>query len=185
MKKYITSQFGFPRGFLGNVVGFIMALENRERNKWAVEIMNIRENERVLEIGFGPGVALAEIAKKVKDGFIAGIDPSDVMLKQGSISSLPFQSNTFNKMLLVNSLHHCPNPEENLKQVKHVLKPQGQLFVVEQPHTKNKQSEESIKNKAQKLNQLIQATGFITENVYTYELKNGMVFSVAARKEGN
>jgi ubiquinone/menaquinone biosynthesis C-methylase UbiE len=36
----------------------------------------------VLEIGFGPGYAVAQIASRLTSGEIVGIDHSEVMLKQ-------------------------------------------------------------------------------------------------------
>jgi len=54
MLNSIFSQFGHPRGFLGEVVGWIMAQNNQERNQWSVPLLGLRAQDRVLEIGFGP-----------------------------------------------------------------------------------------------------------------------------------
>ena len=56
--SFIKSQFGHPSGLLGRLVGAIMAYENRERNNWAVRLLNIQSRDYVLEVGFGPGLAL-------------------------------------------------------------------------------------------------------------------------------
>jgi ubiquinone/menaquinone biosynthesis C-methylase UbiE len=45
----------------------------------------VQPTERVLEIGFGPGLAIAEMSRRVGDsGHVSGIDHSAVMLQQAS-----------------------------------------------------------------------------------------------------
>jgi trans-aconitate methyltransferase len=40
--------------------------------------------DRVLEIGFGPGIAIAELADRATRGHVYGIDHSQVMVQQAS-----------------------------------------------------------------------------------------------------
>ena len=82
----IAAQFGKPTGLLGNLAGFIMASRssNVERCNWAVSLLNLQSTDRVLEIGFGPGIAIQKMSEIVKEGVIWGIDHSDIMLKQAS-----------------------------------------------------------------------------------------------------
>jgi len=60
----IYSQFGEPRGVLGRVAGYIMANRpsNIERNDWALSLLEIGAADRILEIGFGPGIAAGKAA---------------------------------------------------------------------------------------------------------------------------
>jgi hypothetical protein len=57
----VYSQFHRPAGLLGRVVGWIMANRpsNIERSRWTVDLLNVQPTDHVLEIGFGPGLALA------------------------------------------------------------------------------------------------------------------------------
>jgi hypothetical protein len=45
-----------PRGAAGSVTGWVFAHRpsNRQRNRWAVSLLDIRPADQVLEIGFGP-----------------------------------------------------------------------------------------------------------------------------------
>lgn len=62
----VWSQFGRPRGLLGRLAGRIMASRgsNLARNQWAVELLEVRPDDRILEVGFGPGVAVAVIGAR-------------------------------------------------------------------------------------------------------------------------
>jgi ubiquinone/menaquinone biosynthesis C-methylase UbiE len=48
---------------------------NRRRNRWVVSLLGIRPADQVLEIGFGPGLAIAELAR-AGAGHVYGIDHS-------------------------------------------------------------------------------------------------------------
>lgn len=58
--RRVAPQFGHPRGPLGHLAGWIMGARasNRERSRWAVSLLDIEPTDRVLEIGFGPGLAI-------------------------------------------------------------------------------------------------------------------------------
>ncbi len=202
MNNYISSQFGLPRGLTGKLVGWIMAVENRKRNEWAVQQLNVKLNDNVLEIGFGPGVAIQEIGKRATNGFVAGLDPSEVMVKQarkrnaiasqngrmelkrGSISAIPYDDNTFDKVLLVNSLHHCPDPMENLKNVGHVLKPGGLIVIVEQPHSGAKSIEDVVNQTGVKLKNILISAGFTNISIQNKPIKPRASVYVSAWKQG-
>jgi methyltransferase family protein len=83
----VVGQFGHPRGTAGKVAGWVMAhrSSNRQRNKWVVSLLDVRPTDRVLEVGFGPGLAIAELSRRIGDpGHVYGIDHSDVMLRQAA-----------------------------------------------------------------------------------------------------
>jgi len=82
--KNFNSQFAHPEGWVGRLVGTILAWKNRERNAWTISSLDIQPNDQVLEIGFGPGQAIQEVTKLAPNGFVAGIDMSDVMVAQAS-----------------------------------------------------------------------------------------------------
>jgi ubiquinone/menaquinone biosynthesis C-methylase UbiE len=45
-------------------------------------LLDVRPTDRVLEIGFGPGLAIAELARRITRGRVYGIDHSAVMVRQ-------------------------------------------------------------------------------------------------------
>jgi hypothetical protein len=50
-------QFGRPSAWLGRMAGNLMA-NGQEDDRWIVELMDLHPNDRVLQIGLGPGVAV-------------------------------------------------------------------------------------------------------------------------------
>src|SRR6266566_3736004 len=80
----VFGQFLRPHGFRGRAAGWVMATRgsNRERNIWAVGLLDVQARDRVLEIGFGPGIAIQEFARRATSGLVVGVDHSAVMVQQ-------------------------------------------------------------------------------------------------------
>jgi ubiquinone/menaquinone biosynthesis C-methylase UbiE len=170
------TQFGHPRGFLGRVVGIVMAYENRERNQWAVSVLNAQPNDRILEIGFGPGFAIRHLTQTTTAKFVAGVDDSLVMVQQarkrnvaairrgqvelqhGSVAQLPYPDATFDIVFAVNSFHHWPDPATNLHEVWRVLRPGGLVAITEQP--RDAVPDESVRARGQELAGFLATVGF-------------------------
>jgi ubiquinone/menaquinone biosynthesis C-methylase UbiE len=143
----VASQARQPHGFVGWLFGHVMAYLNDGMNRKAVELLEVRPTDRVLEIGFGHGKTIGLLARRARDGFVAGIDPSAVMVRQAawrnqeliragcvevklaSVSNLPYADAEFDKVCAVNSYQFWPDPEEDLKEVRRVLRPGGRLVL--------------------------------------------------------
>ena len=143
----LAGQFGQPTGFAGRLVGHLMAVKNAALNRAAVEVLDLQPDDRVLEIGFGPGKTIRMISERLTNGFVAGVDLSGVMvkqaarrnrefvkigrveLKQGSASSLPYGDGQFGKVCAINAYHHLPGPIDALREIRRVLEPGGLLLL--------------------------------------------------------
>jgi ubiquinone/menaquinone biosynthesis C-methylase UbiE len=172
----LNSQFAHPEGWVGHLVGIILALKNRSRNAWTISMLDIQPDDQVLEIGFGPGQAIQEVAKLTPNGFVAGIDLSEVMvaqaskrnaaairagrvlLQQGSESPLPFEDDKFNKIFAVNSMQFWSNPMEGLQEMRRVLKPGGRVVITIQPMWAK--TEEEVRRVGEKLEFQLKQAGF-------------------------
>jgi SAM-dependent methyltransferase len=86
LRRYLISQFHHPTGLVGRVAGWVMGhrSSNVTRNRWAVELLDVQPHERVLDLGCGPGVALAAFTERVTDGLVVGVDHSQVVLDQAA-----------------------------------------------------------------------------------------------------
>jgi ubiquinone/menaquinone biosynthesis C-methylase UbiE len=61
-----------------------MARETWKENLRALEALNIRPDDHVLDIGCGHGRALSELALRAPHGRIAGADPSRLMAEMAT-----------------------------------------------------------------------------------------------------
>jgi ubiquinone/menaquinone biosynthesis C-methylase UbiE len=174
--RSFNSQFAHPKGWVGRLVGVILALKNRERNEWTISMLDIQPSDQVLEIGFGPGQAIEKVAELTPNGFVAGIDLSDVMveqasqrnsaairsgrvlLQQGAETPLPFEDNKFNKVFAVNSMQFWSNPIAGLQEVRRVLKPGGRVVLTIQPMWAK--TEEDVQMVSEKLVFQLKQVGF-------------------------
>ena len=156
IRRLLRAQFGRPTGFLGSIAGKIMARRssNLDRIRWVVSMLDIRPTDRVLEVGFGPGVSIQIVSEIAADGFVAGVDHSAEMVKQatrrnakavrsgrvalhlGSAASLPAFDARFDKVFTINSIHFWENPVECLRGLKAVMKPGGVIAVAIQPRSR-------------------------------------------------
>lgn len=80
MGKAATSQAERPSGFLGRLMGEIMATTNRPRNRWLLDQLDLRPGLSGLEFGFGNGETLTSFLKRTGDGRALGIDWSQSMI---------------------------------------------------------------------------------------------------------
>ncbi|WP_373002429.1 class I SAM-dependent methyltransferase [Sulfurimonas sp.] len=92
----------------------------------------------VLDVGAGTGV-MSEFAhrRNSKLKYVA-IDPAEGMLKYapnyaevhvGTAEALPFEDDSFEAILMGESLHHFYDPDAAMKEVVRVLKKDGKLFI--------------------------------------------------------
>lgn len=175
----VVSQFHRPRGPAGLLVGWEMALRpsNRRRNRWAVGLLDVQPGDRVLEVGFGPGIAIREAARVATRGQVVGIDHSTEMVRQATrrnraavregrvrlheapADALPPLDRLFDKVLVVNSLGFWPRPVERLTEIRTLMHPGGVIAVVAQPRCPGAGSQHTDRAEREICEQL-QAAGF-------------------------
>lgn len=86
MPYIIARQLAHPKGLVGLVVGRLMNRRNAHMNAFAVQMLDLKPTDRVLEIGFGGGVILKPLLEGA--AYLAGIDRSlDMVRRARSIFS--------------------------------------------------------------------------------------------------
>src|ERR1700761_2285630 len=85
LDRDVIGQAQEPRGAAGRVTAWEMALRpsNRQRNRWVASLLDVRAADRILEIGCGPGVAIAALTR-AGAGHVYGLDHSGVMLQRAA-----------------------------------------------------------------------------------------------------
>ena len=168
--------FGCPRGLLGRLGGIIMARTNEECGNWVVGLLEVQSADSVLEIGFGPGVAIKRLSMLA--GRVGGVDPSPEMiaqaharnapavasgrveLRRGTAARLPFESNAFDKAMAVNSMQVWPDAIAGLRELRRVLKSGGRVALGFTPYSGQKN--EAVAEK-------LEAAGFVNAHVVEKE----------------
>ncbi len=197
--RAIDSQFEHPRGLLGRLIGYILAVENRERIDWAINLLKVEPTDHILEIGFGPGISIQRLARLTPSGFVAGVDHSAEMvrqaskrnardirggrveLKQSSVDHLPYPNSQFDKALTINSLHIWADTQASLREVRRVLEPGGRLAVVEQPPSKVAE-DTVIRQRGDELQTILSRAGFREFEVHFGSFRRGLAVFISGRK---
>src|SRR5215472_7626375 len=148
-----VAQFHHPTGAVGHVAGWVMGRRssNVARNRWAVHLLDVQPADRVIELGCGPGVAIAALATRAIHGLVVGVDHSQVMIRQARrrnraavragrvrlihspVERLSISDGPFNAALAVNTVGMWPGPTARLRELARLLRPGGRIALVSQP----------------------------------------------------
>jgi ubiquinone/menaquinone biosynthesis C-methylase UbiE len=146
-QRVIDGQYRRPSGLLGRWIGRKMAQQHMPENCWTVDLLAAEPADRILEIGFGPGLAIEQLAQQVTLGLVSGVDYSRTMvttarirnlnairqgrvdLRYGHAAQLPFADCSFNKAFSIHSIYFWPEPVKALQEIRRVLRPNGKLIL--------------------------------------------------------
>jgi len=201
----IARQGRQPSGWLGHIVGRIMARETEAANRIALERLDLEPTDRLLEVGFGHGRTLAAAAELVTKGRIAGVDPSEVMLDiarrrnagllragrlelvRGTSERLPFADGDFNKLLSVHTIYFWADPARDLAELHRVTAPGGRLVIGFRPSedatfARDFPPEVYHIRPIAEVERLIRAAGFSEVDTASRPMGAGLMAWTAARK---
>lgn len=112
-----------------------------------LEYVNYKQNIIALDIGFGNGFPLTEIAMRLGEGStVYGIDPwveaterakkkitfygiDNIKIIDGVAESIPLEDNSIDLIVSNNGLNNVDNLEKSLEECARVLKPGGQMVI--------------------------------------------------------
>jgi trans-aconitate methyltransferase len=112
--------------------------------QWVTHVANaagVQAGHRVLDVACGTGVLARAIAERVGSNHLVGVDVNEGMLevakrkapeidwKQGQAESLPFDDNTFDKVVSQFGLMFFQDRPAALREMRRVLKPGGSMAV--------------------------------------------------------
>lgn len=108
-----------------------------------IDLAELQPDDRALDVGCGPGVAVAEAAKHIDAARISAVDPTATFVdmvrkrvpgaevREAVAESLPFDDETFTVIWSLASLHHWEDRDAGLKEVAAKLAPGGRLLLME------------------------------------------------------
>jgi SAM-dependent methyltransferase len=154
-----------------------------------------------LELGFGPGLAIRELSRIAAEGYVCGIDHSELMLRRakrrnadglrrgvvdlrlGSVDELPAFDALFDKILAVNAMMFWGEPIARLAELRRLLRPRGLIAMAYQPRGPGATDETSAAKGREIAVALIRAR-FTEVRLETMRLKPAVVCALGVNGAG-
>ncbi|MGK7896616.1 MAG: class I SAM-dependent methyltransferase [Xenococcus sp. (in: cyanobacteria)] len=111
-----------------------------------VNFADISTEASILELACGTGELTKLLLERNPQQQITGVDISESMLEiarnkldaypnvslhHTSVTSLPFDNNSFDIVICANAFHYFPSPQLALAEIKRVLKPEGEVIILD------------------------------------------------------
>jgi len=145
INDWINGQAANPRGPFAHLLAAIWRRDHAAIDRATIDLLDLAPGMRVIDIGCGPGAALAEIARR--GGFALGLDVSQNMVAiarrsntkaavAGRVdvsriadSELGLEPQSVDRAMSVHSIYFWRAPERVFEQLAAALKPGGRLVV--------------------------------------------------------
>lgn len=111
-----------------------------------VDFADIDTSATILDLACGTGELARLLLEQNPQQQITGVDISELMLEiarnklktypsvslyRASVKSLPFSNDSFDLVICTNAFHYFENPELALIEMKRVLKPRGEVIILD------------------------------------------------------
>lgn len=156
-----TTMMGFYGAFFsGNALSFLYTTRRGKFRVWAeiLDQLQLRGDERVLDMGCGRGAVLTAVARRLTTGRATGVDlwsshdqsgnarevtlrnaalegvPDRIDIETGDMRALPFPDATFDVVVSSLAIHNIPSSAARAKAIGEawrVLKPGGRLAIAD------------------------------------------------------
>jgi len=148
-KNQVRSMFNNIAGkydFLNRLLS--LGIDKGWRKK-AISLIKQKEKPQILDVATGTGDLAIELLRKHPNAKVIGLDLAVKMLEigrekasrqklgdqlefmEGDAEHLPFDDNTFDSITVAFGVRNFESPEAGLKEMRRVLKPEGQLIILE------------------------------------------------------
>jgi SAM-dependent methyltransferase len=171
----------------------VVAAKASERIAWAVDVLDVAPDDRILEIGCGHGVAVSLVCERLEVGRITAIDRSEKMIAAArqrnrgcadkarfitaSLEDADLGDETYDKVFAV---HVAPlhRPGKALDVVRERLMPAGSFYLFSQAPGWTQVGDAS--RFGTELREVLNGSGFAVKKVLAEEVGGGFVAGVIA-----
>ncbi|MBR5088221.1 MAG: methyltransferase domain-containing protein [Ruminiclostridium sp.] len=148
--NYLASQCGNPHGVIGRIMTWGMNRSNKVLYQGIVDIIDVSDSTKILDIGFGNGYLEKQLIRKGRCS-ITGIDISeDMVIKAASLNhkyvdsgnmtfrlgdccDLDFENNSFDFVTTINTIYFWNDTAKGMSEIYRVLKDGGMFCNVVMP----------------------------------------------------
>ena len=190
-------------GLLGHLAGLTMTVGRQADGRLAIELASLAADHDVVDIGCGPGAAARMAAGSARS--VVGVDPSEPMLRlarlitrvrrpggtvawhRAGAENLGLPDRSADVCWSLASVHHWPDLDRSLAEVRRVLRPGGRFVAMEKrtpPGASGAASHGWTDEQADTMAGLLDALGFIRTEVSTHDLGRRRVVAVTADAGG-
>lgn len=147
-QRYLARQLSKPTGIIGKfVLGPLWNKRNAKLNEVTLAHLELKDDDRILDVGFGGGYLLERVIPKVKRGLAAGLDVSSVLVENcraryrediqagrvdiqwGRVQTLPYPDEYFTKVSSVNSLFYWDDARQGVAEIYRILQGEGKFVL--------------------------------------------------------
>jgi ubiquinone/menaquinone biosynthesis C-methylase UbiE len=143
----LLNQCKKPRGSFGRLLARGMNRAHSPLTLWALGNIEVADHTVALDLGCGGGRTVGRLAKMAVNGWVVGLDHSEdsvlvsrrsnrrhihdgrVEICHASVSSIPYENDSFDLITTVETFYFWPAPDSDLLEVRRVLKPDGRLVI--------------------------------------------------------
>jgi ubiquinone/menaquinone biosynthesis C-methylase UbiE len=144
----VIAQCRKPSGFFGRLVLWDMNRHHSKLTDWGLSHVAIKKTDMVLDVGCGGGRTINKLAELASNGKVHGIDYSEesvtaahrnnvrwidiglVSIREGMVSQLTFENNTFDLVTAIETHLFWPDLPHDFREIFRVLRPGGALLIV-------------------------------------------------------
>lgn len=167
---------------------------------WTIGLLQLQEEQKVCEVGFGRGDGLHIIREQYPSIKLAGVEPSPLMLRkarkrfgdsihleEGSTAELPFPDETLDALYAVHVLYFLEDPLTDLHETLRVLKSGGTLaLTIEEKHSNAKyavtQTGSFTLYEAEDAASLLEQAGYEDTVIHRKDLRGADMACIMGRK---
>ncbi len=204
MTEELIDQYMKPHGEEGIEIIESMNEEHQYISEFAFECVNVDSKDSILDIGCGGGVNIEKFLK-VTEGNVDGLDYSEVSVKetikrnqssvdsgrthvlQADVTDMPIGDDSYDLVTAFSTVFFWPNLVETFKEVRRIIKPDGQFMIAQGTDGTNPEDQEWIDTvaginvyTADEFKEYLLAAGFKSVEIFTKE--NTYLLVVIAEK---
>lgn len=205
-KDYFSRQARKPTGLFGHFfMSKLFDKGNSEVNQRMTELVNAKGSDKILEIGFGSGGVIQNMASTLTDGTVEGIDFSNAMMRvaqrknkhhlatgmvkltHGNFDEVPYSPASFDTICSANTIYFWPDQNATACKIFDTLKPGGTLVLAFRGKSKMKDMTLNMTVfrpvSADDVRGILQKSGFSSIEIHPVNGHDSAKYCVTAHKE--